>query len=306
MNYIASITSSSCRIAIIGDVHSQWSWTDNQLLQKLAVDLVLFVGDFGNEDVSIAKIVSELELPKAVILGNHDAWFSATSWGQSQCPYDRSQEDWVQAQIEILGDSYVGYGQRSFPQFNLAVVGGRPFSWGGDQWRNQKFYQSRFGINGFAESTAKIVAAAESASAKQLIFIGHNGPTGLGDQPEDICGRDWVPIGGDFGDPDLAAAIDRLQSQGKSIPLVAFGHMHHQLRHRTDRLRVPARQIGQTLYLNAARCPRVVNYPPILHNFSIVTLQDGRVVEASLIWVDRQGEIQRSENYLTALSPVIQ
>jgi uncharacterized protein (TIGR04168 family) len=306
MNDIATISSGSCRIAIIGDIHSQWSLTDNQLLPKLAVDLVLFVGDFGNEDVSIAKIVSELELPKAVILGNHDAWFSATDWGRSQCPYDRSQEDWVQAQIELLGDSYVGYGQCSFPQFNLAVVGGRPFSWGGDQWRNQKFYQSRFGINSFAESTAKIVAAADSTNAKQLIFIGHNGPTGLGDQPEDMCGRDWTPVGGDFGDPDLAAAIEQLQSQGRSIPLVTFGHMHHQLRHRTDRLRVPARQIGDTLYLNAARCPRMVSYPPILHNFSIVTLQDGQVTEASLIWVDRQGEIQRSEDYLRTINPVIQ
>lgn len=306
MNDIASISSNKYRIAIIGDVHGQWSLLDNELLQRLAVDLALFVGDFGNEDVSIAQIVSELKLPKAVILGNHDAWFSATSWGRSQCPYDRSQEDRVQAQIEILGDSYVGYGQRSFPQFNLAVVGGRPFSWGGDQWRNRDFYRSRFGVQSWAESTAKIVAAAQSTSTEQLIFIGHNGPAGLGDRPEDICGKDWAPLGGDFGDPDLAAAIEQLQSQGKSIPLVAFGHMHHQLRHRTDRLRVPARQIGNTLYLNVARCPRVVNYPPILHNFSIVTVQDGRVAEAGLIWIDQQGEIQRSENYLTALSPVIQ
>jgi uncharacterized protein (TIGR04168 family) len=306
MNIFDSIPSSSCRIAVIGDVHSQWDLTDNLLLKKLAIDLVLFVGDFGNEDVLIAQIVAELELPKAVMLGNHDAWFSATSWGQSQCPYDRTQEDRVQAQIEILGESYVGYGQCSFPQFNLAVVGGRPFSWGGDQWRNQEFYQSRLGVSNFAESTAQILAAAEQTTMEQLILIGHNGPTGLGDQPEDICGKDWAPIGGDFGDPDLAAAINQLQARGKSIPLVAFGHMHHQLRHRKDQLRVPARQIGETIYLNAARCPRVVNYPPILHNFSIVTLQDGQVIEAKLIWVDQQGEIQRSEDYLTANNPVIE
>lgn len=37
-------------------------------------DLAIFVGDFGNEDVEIVKKVADLELPKAVILGNHDAW----------------------------------------------------------------------------------------------------------------------------------------------------------------------------------------------------------------------------------------
>jgi uncharacterized protein (TIGR04168 family) len=306
MNYVETIPSASCRIAIIGDVHNQWNLVDNQLLLKLGVDLALFVGDFGNEDVSIAQLVAEIELPTAVILGNHDAWYSATSWGRSQCPYDRTQEDWVQAQIDVLGDRYVGYGQRSFAQFNLSVVGSRPFSWGGDQWRNPDFYQSRFGIGSFAESTTKMVTAAAQADTDQLILIGHNGPTGLGDQPEDICGKDWEPLGGDFGDPDLAAAIEQLQGLGKSIPLVAFGHMHHQLRHTRERLRTPVRRIGGTLYLNAARCPRVVNFPPVLHNFSIVTLQAGRVTEACLIWVDRQGEIQRTEDYLAELNPVIQ
>ncbi len=306
MNHVESTSTSRCQIAIIGDIHNQWNLADNQLLQELAVDLVLFVGDLGNEDVEIAKIVAELKLPKAVILGNHDAWFSATSWGRSQCPYDRTQEDWVQEQIDILGDSYVGYGQRGFPQFNLSVVGSRPFSWGGDQWRNQDFYHSRFGVTSFAESTTKILAAAAGATGEQLIFIGHNGPAGLGDQPADICGKDWEPLGGDFGDPDLADAIAQLQASSKSIPLVAFGHMHHQLRHTAARLRTPALKIGQTLYLNAARCPRIVNYPPILRNFSIVTLEAGQVIAAGLIWVDHHGQIQRSEDYLTTPNPVIQ
>jgi uncharacterized protein (TIGR04168 family) len=306
MNYVEDISSVSCRIAIVGDIHSQWDLADNQLLHYLGADIALFVGDFGNEDVAIAEIIAQLELPKAVILGNHDAWFSATSWGRSQCPYDRTQEDRVQEQINILGESYVGYGQRSFPQFNLSVVGSRPFSWGGDQWRNKDFYQSRFGVNSFAESTAKILEAAQQATGAQIICIGHNGPAGLGDRPEDICGKDWQPVGGDFGDPDLAAAIAQLQSRGKSIPLVTFGHMHHQLRHTAEKLRTPVQRIGKTLYLNAARCPRIVNYPPILHNFSIVTLQNGQVTAASLIWVDRQGQIQRTEDYLTELNPVIQ
>eukprot|EP00955_Chlamydomonas_euryale_P107171 365747-Chlamydomonas_euryale.AAC.48 len=36
--------------------------------------MVLFVGDFGNEVVGLVAKIAALELPKAVILGNHDAW----------------------------------------------------------------------------------------------------------------------------------------------------------------------------------------------------------------------------------------
>ena len=35
---------------------------------------VLFAGDFGEEAVEIVEDVAELPHPKAVILGNHDAW----------------------------------------------------------------------------------------------------------------------------------------------------------------------------------------------------------------------------------------
>lgn len=31
-------------------------------------------GDFGNENVDLVRDVSKLDLPKAVILGNHDCW----------------------------------------------------------------------------------------------------------------------------------------------------------------------------------------------------------------------------------------
>lgn len=36
-----------------------------------------------------------------------------------------------------------------------------------------------------------------------LLVVGHNGPTGLGARPYDLCGMDFVAAGGDHGDPDL-------------------------------------------------------------------------------------------------------
>jgi uncharacterized protein (TIGR04168 family) len=295
------------QIAIVGDIHSEWSDLDNDLLCQLDLDLVLFVGDLGNEDVAVADRIAKLELPKAVILGNHDAWFTASPWGQSKCPYDRTTEDRVQQQLDILGIHHVGYSQLDFPELNLSVVGSRPFSWGGRDWRNKDFYQERFGVGGFTESIERITTAAAQTSTDRLIFIGHNGPIGLGDQPEDICGRDWETTGGDYGDPDFAAALAAVKDTGKSIPLVAFGHMHHRLRHTQERLRTAYRQVDNTLYLNAARCPRMVEMGgKALRNFSVVTLRGDRaiskdeneVIGAGLIWVDVEGQIYSEEPYL--------
>lgn len=73
--------SSTVRLAIVGDVHDQWSEADARALALLAPDAVLLLGDFGNEAValvrSIARSLAALDLPKAVILGNHDAWLVA-------------------------------------------------------------------------------------------------------------------------------------------------------------------------------------------------------------------------------------
>nr|GMC61349.1 Calcineurin-like phosphoesterase domain, apaH type [Ipomoea batatas] len=66
---------SSVRIAVVGDVHDDWDLEeDRKALQYLKPDLVLFTGDFGNENVDLVKSIADLEIAKAVILGNHDAW----------------------------------------------------------------------------------------------------------------------------------------------------------------------------------------------------------------------------------------
>jgi len=280
------------RIAVVGDVHDSWDADDAIALQHLDVDLVLFVGDFGNESVEVVRKIADIDLPKAAIFGNHDAWYSASDWGRKQCPYDRTKEDWVQEQMDLLGTSEVGYGKLDFPALNLSVVGSRPFSWGGDVWKNARFYQEHFGVTNFKESTVRIVAAARSTAFDTVIFLGHNGPVGLGDRPEDACGKDWDPIGGDYGDPDLAAAIAQARDLGKTIPLVTFGHMHHRLRHTRQRLRTPVLVDQGIVYLNAASVPRLIQTAAGRHrNFSLVSLQAGTVLEASLVWLNQNFNI---------------
>ncbi len=290
-------------IAVIGDVHDRWEEKDNQALHHLGVDLAIFVGDFGNESIEVVSLIANLDIPKAVILGNHDAWYTATPWGQKKAPYDRTKEDRVQKQLDILGASHIGYGKLDLPEFNLSLVGGRPFSWGGSEWKNTEFYHRFFGVSSFEESSAKILTQVEQTSCHNLIFVGHNGPFGLGDQPEDTCGRDWSPLEGDHGDPDLAEAIERAFEFGKSIPLVTFGHMHHQLRHRKDRLRTIINKNSRgTVYLNAASVPRIIESAQGKErNFSLVTLQNDLVIKCSLVWLKENFEIA-SEKVLYSIS----
>jgi uncharacterized protein (TIGR04168 family) len=281
------------KIAIVGDVHDQWEQADHDALHALQVDLVLFVGDFGNESVEVVRQVSQLDLPKAIIFGNHDAWYSSTKSGRENAPYDRTIEDRLQIQLDLIGDTHVGYGKLEFPQWDLTVVGGRPFSSGGSEWTNRRFYRDRYGIHNLTESTDRIVQQIQAAQGQQIILMGHNGPAGLGDRPDSPCGKDWNPLGGDHGDRDLEAAIQQAEQLGKSILFVTFGHMHHRLRHLTaqrDRLR----QTAYTTYLNAACVPRIIHSSKTNTTnrcFTLAQIKNGQLDQATIVWLNDQHQL---------------
>ncbi|MGB0564664.1 MAG: TIGR04168 family protein [Spirulinaceae cyanobacterium] len=284
-------------IAVVGDIHDQWDPTDNAALVALGFDLVLFVGDFGNESIDVVRCISQVSLPFAAIMGNHDAWYTATPWGRKRSPYDPDQEDRVQTQLDLLGPAHVGYSKRDFAALQLSVVGGRPFSWGGPELKTPAFHHQRYGVTSMTDSGDRIWAAAQATAHNTLIFLSHNGPQGLGEQPESMCGRDWEPKGGDFGDPDLATAIARSHDQGKHIPLVTFGHMHHNLRHRNDRLRdIVVTDAWGTVYFNAASVPRIkAQQGETQRNFSRVRLVDGVVHTIELLWLNNQHQIVENQ-----------
>ncbi|XBI07903.1 hypothetical protein VPH35_135728 [Triticum aestivum] len=124
------------RLAVVGDVHDDWILDeDTKALHFLQPDLVLFTGDYGNENVQLVKSISDLQFPKAAILGNHDCWRTHQ--------FSEKKVDRVRLQLESLGEQHAGYQCLDFPTIKLSVVGGRPFSCGGDRLFRPKLLSQR-------------------------------------------------------------------------------------------------------------------------------------------------------------------
>ncbi|PKA48279.1 hypothetical protein AXF42_Ash020714 [Apostasia shenzhenica] len=290
----------SVRIAVVGDVHDDWNLDeDSKAIQLLQPDLVLFTGDFGEENVELVRSISNLDIPKAVILGNHDCWHTYR--------FQEKKADRVQVQLRCLGEQHVGYSHLDFPMLKLSVIGGRPFSHGGDQLFRLKLLSQRYGVNNMEQSRKKICnAAIGTPNGHYLVFLSHNGPAGLGSKMDDICGRDWISDGGDHGDPDLAQALHELRIIKRlPVPLVVFGHMHNELAFGGYRKMIVVGDDG-TIYLNGAIVPRVkrlragggsskdkkvirpdeeVGGSSTLRAFTIVDIEDGRVERVTETWV---------------------
>ncbi|XP_029126061.1 uncharacterized protein LOC109792784 isoform X2 [Cajanus cajan] len=289
----SSMAASSIRIAVVGDVHDCWNFEqDSKALEFLQPDLVLFTGDFGEENVEVVQSVANLEFAKAVILGNHDA-----------C----EEKDKVQLQLECLGKEHVAYRRSDFPLIKVSVVGGRPFSCGGKQLFRKKLLSARYGVKDMDESAKRIQKAALGTPEDHfLILLAHNGPTGLGSGVDDICGKDWVFDGdGDHGDPDLAHAISLLKENNEvSIPLVVFGHMHKELAYGNGFRKMIVVGADKTIYLNGAVVPRIkrlgdedkrnlddesaLSSPEAKGTrraFTLVEISEGRVAKIAESWV---------------------
>nr|XP_027192541.1 uncharacterized protein LOC101506346 isoform X2 [Cicer arietinum] len=262
-------------------------------------DLVLFTGDFGEENVEVVRSVANIEFAKAVILGNHDSWFTKQ--------FSESEKDKVQLQLECLGKEHVAYQRLDFPLLKVSVVGGRPFSCGGKPLFRKKLLSARYGVKNMDGSANKIQKAALGIPEDHfLILLAHNGPTGLGSGLNDICGKDWeFDSDGDHGDPDLADAISLLKENNQvSIALVVFGHMHKELAHGNGFRKMIVVGADNTIYLNGAIVPRVKRLSDdnkrSLDNeghhssleakgtsraFTLVELSEGKVTKVAESWV---------------------
>ena len=230
------------RLAIAGDLHGDWTFDDEQLLDHLKPDAVLFVGDLSDGDLRLVKAITRLNRPCAVILGNHDR-------GR-----DRSGEK-LRQQLLMLGELDCSWRMRNWSSPPVAIIGCRPCSSGGG-FHLSEAVRSVFGPVTEQESANRIVQAASGAPETwPLVLLAHSGPTGLGSDASSICGRDWKHPHIDWGDRDLAIAVEAMRRH-RAADLVVFGHMHHCLRGgKGERLTFHRDRYG-TAYVNAACVPR--------------------------------------------------
>lgn len=283
-------TSSGCaKFTVVGDIHANWRQADHVFLESGDQDLVLLVGDLGDEDVEMTRKIANLKCAKVVILGNHDAWRSFT---------EGSPTDNLRASIELLGDHHLAYRYLDLPDAGLSIIGARPFSWGGKDIRSPDVYAEFFGIRSVAESAERIVAAAQSAAFDDLVILAHNGPTGLGSGPSDIYGKDFGRNPrGDFGDEDLALALVEIERMGRRVIAVVAGHMHDRLNHPRGKARRRFVRRNGTAFINPAVVPRIrrTEDDATVRHYLRMEIQDAELCLVEEIWVDAWGKIRKVE-----------
>lgn len=253
------------KLAIIGDVHHAWSAADTAYFNASDHDAILFVGDIYNYSIQrglrAAAELANLEKPALLIPGNHDAAHPAqiaaeitrrvslikiTSFGHAQR---------VREMRDAVGGVQVGGYSVHRLHEGLEVVVGRPHSMGGSSLSFAPQLAEAHGVHSMAESIDKIKRCVDDSTANDLLFLAHNGPTGLGGRRNDIWGCDFRREEGDFGDDDLRLGIEHAVSRGKRVLAVIAGHMHHRIRGGGTREWVTKKD--GILYINAARVPRI-------------------------------------------------
>lgn len=281
------MTDPSALLTVVGDIHRCWRPADAAFLEASDSALNLFVGDLGDEDVAMAEAVAGLRAPKAVILGNHDAWQSfshkAISRRLRQC-------------LEALGDDHLAYAVREVPAAGVSVIGARPFSWGGQSLRSVEVYEGLYGVRTHRQSAAKILQVARQAQHRDVVILAHNGPLGLGAATDAIYGKDFGKPGGDWGDRDLALALEKIRDLGLRVRAVIAGHMHDRLVHPRGGERTRFVRCGDTLFLNPAVVPRLRPGPDgrELACFLRTRWRRGECVGVEEVWVDEAGDVARS------------
>ncbi|MCA8941011.1 MAG: TIGR04168 family protein [Planctomycetes bacterium] len=278
---------SRAEILVVGDLHGCWCEEDVDFLENGSQDIVLFVGDLGDEDVAIVERIVDLNVEKAVILGNHDAWQSFSN---------KQPTDKLRRILELVGDDHLAYGVRELPAAGISIVGARPFTWGGLDLRSPEVYGEFFGVRTSEESAARIAAAAAGADHDDLLVLAHNGPYGLGSSPSSIYGKDFGKRpGGDWGDRDLADALRSIADGGKRVRAVVAGHMHHRLHPQIGGKRARFAKRDGCLYLNPAIVPRICRADDgdgHRRHYLRMIWEAGEMTSADEIWVDRSGRIR--------------
>ncbi|MGB3053071.1 MAG: metallophosphoesterase [Polyangiales bacterium] len=255
-------------VAVIGDVHLFWDDADVAFFNRGGYDLLLFVGDLAGytqlRGRRVARSLRQLRVPAMCIPGNHDGLHAFQLGAEIAPRAHRLRNAFCQGQAgrcasleRALGDvELLGYSRRRIAPAGvpLNIVVCRPHSIGGRRLACLRYLAKRYGIDSMDASAARLKGLVDSCDDAPILFLAHNGPTGLGDRADSIWGCDFRKKEEDWGDRDLEEAVQYAKSCGRTVLATVAGHMHRKTKSGKRR---PA-QITQdgVLYVNAAEVPR--------------------------------------------------
>jgi uncharacterized protein (TIGR04168 family) len=261
-------TAQVATVAVIGDVHLFWDDADVAFFNGGGYDLVLFVGDLAGytqlRGRRVARLLRKLRVPAMCIAGNHDG-LHAFQLGAEIAPrahllrnaFCQGQSHRCATLERALGDvELLGYCRRRIAPAGvpLNIVVGRPHSIGGRRLACLRYLAKRYGIDSMDASAARLKALVDGCDDAPIVFLAHNGPSGLGDRADSIWGCDFRKKEEDWGDRDLEEAVRYAKSRGRTVLATVAGHMHR----RTKSGKTRPGQISHdgVLYVNAAEVPR--------------------------------------------------
>lgn len=284
------------KLAVIGDIHGFWDATDSDWFNQSDYDGVLFVGDLPRwtNSIAIARQLSRLTLPAWLLPGNHDGvtkrqllaeikGANITAWLTCGGMAKRTAE----LRKALLPVQMVGFSLHPL-QPDLAILAARPHAMGPNRFHFRRYLSRRFDVDGFDASSEHLKRLIDAAP-KRLIMLAHNGPHGLGAAPDAPFGCDFNPALGDFGDPDLKAAMDYARASGREVLAVVAGHMHHR-NAKTRAVRRDWAMDGDILCINAAHVPRVRRDGSHRHHICLTITPGG--LRADTVFVSASGVIE--------------
>ncbi|MEM9256916.1 MAG: metallophosphoesterase [Pseudomonadota bacterium] len=254
-------TPGAFRLGIIGDLHNHWDETDVRQIGALNYDLLYFTGDLGggtsSSSLRMARLIARLRGPALVMPGNNDAMDIDELAAELNLHHGINEILSITHNAQAPGDiALCGYSHHPIQAAgrNISLIAGRPHSMGGPELTFSEYMAETYGIETLADSEARLKQLVDEAG-DEIIFLGHNGPFGLGEGSSDMWGCDFKAGGGDWGDTDLAATIEYARDMGKSVLAVLAGHMH--LRTMQGDERPWLKEVDDIVFVNAARVPRI-------------------------------------------------
>jgi uncharacterized protein (TIGR04168 family) len=284
-------------IGVVGDVHLHWDAADISFFNESGYDLLLFVGDIAGytqvRGLRVARSFRKLEVPAMCIPGNHDG-LHAFQLGAEIFPrahrfrdaFCRGQDWRCRPFDRALGTvEMVAYSRRRIAPGGLPlnIVVGRPHSIGGKRLACIRYLREAYGVDSMEASIRRLRALVDQCDDAPILFLAHNGPSGLGDRANSIWGCDFRRKEEDWGDRDLEEAVRYANGNGRKVLATVAGHMHRKTK--SGKQRPGQIEKDGVLYVNAAEVPRhrTVDGRKERHHVKLTVTHDG--VSAEDRWV---------------------